>query len=114
MFSRSLALPTGFVTPCLQCVPHVRPAVRFGYTRSSTTGSGVIARKNGKWVRLYSRPGNDLTHRFPLICLGARPSRCIQCTDNATLDASHQFMRRHGALPLGDGRTLKNSPTEHL
>ena len=28
---------------------------------------GVIARKNGAQVRLYSHPGNDLTHRFPLI-----------------------------------------------
>jgi bifunctional non-homologous end joining protein LigD len=27
----------------------------------------VIARKRGAQVRLYSRPGNDLTHRFPLI-----------------------------------------------
>jgi ATP-dependent DNA ligase len=27
----------------------------------------VIARKKGARVRLYSRPGNDLTHRFPLI-----------------------------------------------
>jgi len=27
----------------------------------------IIARKNGERVRLYSRPGNDLTHRFPLI-----------------------------------------------
>ena len=26
-----------------------------------------IARKNGAQVRLYSRPGNDLTRRFPLI-----------------------------------------------
>jgi bifunctional non-homologous end joining protein LigD len=25
------------------------------------------ARKDGPRVRLYSRPGNDLTHRFPLI-----------------------------------------------
>jgi hypothetical protein len=30
-------------------------------------GFRVIARKNGTQVRLYSRPGNDLTHRFPLI-----------------------------------------------
>jgi hypothetical protein len=30
-------------------------------------GFRVIARKNGAQVRLYSRPGNDLTHRFPLI-----------------------------------------------
>jgi hypothetical protein len=27
----------------------------------------IIARKNGSRVRLYNRPGNDLTHRFPLI-----------------------------------------------
>ena len=30
-------------------------------------GFRVIARKNGSRVRLYSRPGNDLTQRFPLI-----------------------------------------------
>jgi len=30
-------------------------------------GFRVIARKEGPRVRLYSRPGNDLTHRFPLI-----------------------------------------------
>jgi bifunctional non-homologous end joining protein LigD len=30
-------------------------------------GFRVIARKKGTQVRLYSRPGNDLTHRFPLI-----------------------------------------------
>ena len=30
-------------------------------------GFRIIARKNGAQVRLYSRPGNDLTHRFPLI-----------------------------------------------
>jgi bifunctional non-homologous end joining protein LigD len=30
-------------------------------------GFRVIARKDGKRVRLYSRPGNDLTYRFPLI-----------------------------------------------
>jgi ATP dependent DNA ligase domain len=30
-------------------------------------GFRVIARKDGPRVRLYSRPGNDLTHRFPLI-----------------------------------------------
>jgi ATP-dependent DNA ligase len=30
-------------------------------------GFRVIARKHGARVRLYSRPGNDLTDRFPLI-----------------------------------------------
>jgi bifunctional non-homologous end joining protein LigD len=30
-------------------------------------GFRVIARKDGERVRLYSRPGNNLTARFPLI-----------------------------------------------
>jgi ATP-dependent DNA ligase len=30
-------------------------------------GFRVIARKRGVQVRLYSRPANDLTYRFPLI-----------------------------------------------
>ena len=30
-------------------------------------GFRVITRKDGKRVKLYSRPGNDLTYRFPLI-----------------------------------------------
>jgi ATP-dependent DNA ligase len=30
-------------------------------------GFRIIARKKGAQVRLYSRPGNDLTRRFPLI-----------------------------------------------
>jgi len=30
-------------------------------------GFRVIARKNGNRVKLYSRPGNDLTNRFSLI-----------------------------------------------
>jgi ATP-dependent DNA ligase len=30
-------------------------------------GFRVIARKTGKRVKLYSRPGNDLTYRFPVI-----------------------------------------------
>jgi bifunctional non-homologous end joining protein LigD len=30
-------------------------------------GFRVIGRKDGERMRLYSRPGNDLTYRFPLI-----------------------------------------------
>jgi ATP-dependent DNA ligase len=43
-------------------------------------GFRVIARKIDKRVRLYSRPGNDLTYRFPLITealLQLRPHSCI-------------------------------------
>jgi ATP-dependent DNA ligase len=40
----------------------------------------LFARKDGNRVRLYSRPGNDLTYRFPLIVealAGLRPQSCI-------------------------------------
>jgi len=54
-------------------------------------GFRIIARKKGSQVRLYSRPGNDLTHRFPLIVetLGRLRSRsciidgeAVACDDN--------------------------------
>jgi ATP-dependent DNA ligase len=37
---------------------------RSGLHEIKHDGFRVIARKNGKRVRLYSRPGNDLTWRF--------------------------------------------------
>jgi bifunctional non-homologous end joining protein LigD len=43
-------------------------------------GFRVIARKEGTRVKLYSRPGNDLTDRFPLIVEALaklRPRSCI-------------------------------------
>jgi hypothetical protein len=61
------ALPPGFIAPCLPTkAPQPLPA-RSGYTRSSTTASGSSRVRNGERVKLYSRPGNDLTYRFPLI-----------------------------------------------
>jgi ATP-dependent DNA ligase len=45
-----------------------------------TAFSGFIARKNGQRVKLYSRPGNDLTPRFPQIVgelARLRPRCCI-------------------------------------
>jgi len=43
-------------------------------------GFRVIARKTDMQVKLYSRPGNDLTYRFPLIVEALarlRPRSCI-------------------------------------
>jgi bifunctional non-homologous end joining protein LigD len=34
-------------------------------------GFRVIARRGGSRVKLYSRPGNDLTYRFPLAVAAA-------------------------------------------
>jgi ATP-dependent DNA ligase len=54
------ALPSRFSTAA---APSGKPWVH----EIKHDGFRVIARKNGKWVRLYSRPGNDLTKCFPLI-----------------------------------------------
>jgi ATP-dependent DNA ligase len=42
-------------------------------------GFRVIARKDGERVRLYSRPGNDLTERFPLIVEALARLRSRSC-----------------------------------
>ena len=42
-------------------------------------GFRVIARKDGERVRLYSRPGNDLTDRFPLIVEALARLRSRSC-----------------------------------
>ena len=65
------ALPAGFIAPCLP-------------TSSPQPPSGDVwlheIRKENKRVKLYSRPGNDITYRFPLIVEAfakLRPRSCI-------------------------------------
>ena len=42
-------------------------------------GFRVIARKEGERVKLYSRPGNDLADRFPLIVAALARLRSRSC-----------------------------------
>jgi bifunctional non-homologous end joining protein LigD len=42
-------------------------------------GFRVIARKNGNRVKLYSRPGNDLTRHFPRITEAVAQLRARTC-----------------------------------
>jgi hypothetical protein len=67
-------------------------------------GFRVIARKDGDRVRLYSRPGNDMTRRFPLIvdALARLRSRsciidgeAVACDENGV--ASFDLVRHHRA-----------------
>ena len=68
--------------------------------------TALIARKSGERVRLYSRPGNDLTDRFPLIA-GAlarlRPRSCIvdgeavACGEDGIASFDRIRYRRHDA-----------------
>jgi bifunctional non-homologous end joining protein LigD len=61
------SLPAGFIAPCLPTKADKLPSGGEWLHEIKHDGFRVIARKNGAQVRLYSRPGNDLTHRFPLI-----------------------------------------------
>jgi len=67
-------------------------------------GFRIIARKTSAQVRLYSRPGNDLTYRFPLIVetlARLRSRSCIidgeavACDDNGVASFNLIRYRRH-------------------
>jgi bifunctional non-homologous end joining protein LigD len=69
-------------------------------------GFRIIARKEGDRVRLYSRPGNDLTYRFQLIVEALerlRPRSCIIdgeaacCGDDGVPSFDRMRHRRHDA-----------------
>src|SRR6266436_7726369 len=60
-------LPAGFVPPCLPTKAQEPPSGEAWLHEIKHDGFRVIARKRDDQVRLYSRPGNDLTYRFPLI-----------------------------------------------
>jgi bifunctional non-homologous end joining protein LigD len=60
-------LPSGFIEPCLPTSAPCPPSDEGWLHEIKHDGFRVIARKNDKCVRLYSRSGNDLTERFALI-----------------------------------------------
>jgi bifunctional non-homologous end joining protein LigD len=68
MFAALLrSLPAGFIAPCLPTKADTLPSGEMRLHEIKHDGFRVIARKDGDRVRLYSRPGNDMTRRFPLI-----------------------------------------------
>jgi bifunctional non-homologous end joining protein LigD len=74
MLSRSRALPAGFIAPCLPTNAPQPPSGEEWLHEIKHDGFRVIARMDGKRVKLYSRPGNDLTYRFSA---DFRPRSCI-------------------------------------
>jgi bifunctional non-homologous end joining protein LigD len=67
-------------------------------------GFRILARKDGDRVRLYSRPGNDMTRRFPLIVEALahlRSRSCIidgeavACDDNGLASFERIRYRQH-------------------
>jgi bifunctional non-homologous end joining protein LigD len=73
-------LPAGFIAPCLPTKTTQLPSSSQWLHEIKHDGFRIIARKNDGRGRLYSRPGNDLTYRFPLIVetlAGLRSRSCI-------------------------------------
>jgi bifunctional non-homologous end joining protein LigD len=72
-------LPAGFIAPCLPSKTDKLPSGRKWLHEVKHDGFRVIARKKGAQVNLYSRPGNDLTYRFPLIVEALSRLRSRSC-----------------------------------
>jgi ATP-dependent DNA ligase len=74
-----MPLPLGFVPPCLPTKAQQPPSGDAWLHEIKHDGFRVIARKDGDRVRLYSRPGNDLTYRFTLIVEALAKLRSHSC-----------------------------------
>ena len=101
---RMRTLPGGFIAPCLPTRTDKLPSGSHWLHEIKHDGFRIIARKTGAKVRLYSRPGNDLTHRFPLIvdALSRLRSRsciidgeAVACDDNGVASFNLIRYRRH-------------------
>ena len=99
-----MPLPLGFIAPCLPTKAPRPPTGEAWLHEIKHDGFRVIARKDGVRVRLYSRSGNDLNNRFPLIveALAGLRSRsvildgeAVACDDNGTSNFDRLRRRRH-------------------
>jgi hypothetical protein len=96
--------PAGFIAPCLPTKTDKLPSGDLWLHEIKHDGFRVISRKDGDRVRLYSRPGNDMTRRFPLIAealTGLRSRSCIidgeavACDDNGLASFERIRYRQH-------------------
>ena len=97
------AHPPGRVhLPCLPTDAHTLPSDDLWLHEIKHDGFRIIARKDGERVRLYSRPGNDFTRRFPVIVDALSRLRshsriidgeAVACDDNGV--ASFDLIRHH-------------------
>jgi bifunctional non-homologous end joining protein LigD len=100
------SLSPGYIPPCLPTRAPRPPSGGLWLHEIRHDGFRVIARKDGARVRLYSRPGNDLTPRFPLIveALARLRSRtcildgeAVACDDAGVPSFDRIRYRRHDA-----------------
>ena len=95
-------LPAGFIAPCLPTKTDKLPSGDLWLHEIKHDGFRIIARKSNGRVRLYSRPGNDFTRRFPLIveALARLRSRsCIIDGEAVACDGNGVASFDHSALP---------------
>jgi len=71
--------PAGFISPCLPTNAPQPPSGELWLHEIKHDGFRVIARKEDRRVKLYSRPGNDLTDRFSLIVEALAKVRSRSC-----------------------------------
>jgi bifunctional non-homologous end joining protein LigD len=71
--------PAGFIAPCLPTKTDKLPSGSQWLHEIKHDGFRIIARKSDGRVRLYSRPGNDFTGRFPLIVEALERLRSHSC-----------------------------------
>jgi bifunctional non-homologous end joining protein LigD len=99
-----MSLQLGFIAPCLPTKAPHPPTGEAWLHEIKHDGFRVIARKDVDDVRLYSRSGNDLTHRFPLIVealVGLRSrsvildGEAVACDDNGMSNFDRLRHRRH-------------------
>jgi bifunctional non-homologous end joining protein LigD len=98
------ALPAGFIAPCLPTSSPQPPSGEMWLHEIKHDGFRVIARKDDKRLRLYSRAGNHLTERFPLIVeaiagLGVRSciidGEAVACGDDGIASFERIRYRRY-------------------
>jgi bifunctional non-homologous end joining protein LigD len=61
------ALPPGVIPPCLPTAAKEPPSGDGWLHEIKHDGYRVLARRHGQRIQLFSRSGNELTNRFPLI-----------------------------------------------
>src|SRR5205807_3489430 len=85
--------PAGFIAPCLPTKTDKLPSGDLWPHEIKHDGFRVIARKDGDRVRLYSRPGNDLTGASSFHDLAIRPCCRHLSGSVVTLIAAHYKQR---------------------
>ena len=105
-------LPAGFIAPCLPTKAATPPSGGMWLHEIKHDGFRVIARKEGARVKLYSRPGNDLTWRFPLIVEALARLRSRSCIiDGEAVACDHERHRPVQSHPLSGATTAACSCT---